>query len=204
MTPQQLADFQKAKQISEKSLLPNFMTEQDRAESNRLLQKWHSEQQEKYQQWQSQNWIEDDNGNRIDLSEMYNQQNWRPIQSDKDKTTYYNPQQFYQNEMQNLGNTPDTNVLQSFSQQTAFATEKLANFGQVIENLNLTPDKMPVQNYSEGGQSSQRQPINVNNTIQIDQATAWDSEHIQELAEKVADKITPAIEQAIGGGENAY
>ena len=106
--------------------------------------------------------------------------------------------------MQNLGNTPDTNVLQSFSQQTAFATEKLANFGQVIENLNLTPDKMPVQNYSEGGQSSQRQPINVNNTIQIDQATAWDSEHIQELAEKVADKITPAIEQAIGGGENAY
>ena len=204
MTPQQLAEFQKAKQISEKSLLPNFMTEQDRAEHNRQLQQWYSGEQEKYKQWQSMNWIEDDNGNRVDLSQMYNQQNWRQIDSDKDKATYYNPQQLYQNEMQNLGNTPNTDVLQSFSQQTAYAAQQLANFGAVIENLNLTPDKTPTQNYSDGGNSSQRQLVNVNNTIQIDQATAWDSEHIQKLAEKVADVIKPAIEQALRGGENSY
>ena len=204
MTPQQLAEFQKAKQIAEKSLLPNFMTEQDRAESNRLLQQWYSGQQEKYQQWQSQNWIEDDNGNRIDLGEMYNQQNWRPIYSDKDKSTYYNPQQFYQGEMKNLELTPNSSALESLSQQTAFAAEKLANFGAVIENLNIMPDKRQVQTYSDLGQNSQRQPINVNNTIQIEQATAWDSEHIQELAEKVADKITPAVESALGGDSNSY
>ena len=207
MTPQQLADFQKAKQISEKSLLPNFMTPADIAESNRLLQQWHSDQQEKYQQWASQNWIEDDNGNRIDLSEMYNQQNKILYQKQSGKnleTLSYNPAELYQKEMQNLGITPDTNILQSFSQQTEYVTQKLADFGNVIENLNLTPDKTPVQNYSDGGNISQRQPVNVNNTIQIDQATAWDSEHIQQLAEKVADKITPAVEQALGGGENSY
>ena len=207
MTPQQLAEFQKAKQIAEKSLLPNFMTEQDRAESNRLLQQWYSGQQEKYQQWQSQNWIEDDNGNRIDLSRMYNSQGrvlTQKVSGDKVETLSYNPLQFYQDEMKNLGLTPDSSALENFSQQTTFAAEKLANFGAVIENLNLTPDKTPVQTYSDSRQNSQRQPINVNNTIQIDQATAWDSEHIQELAEKVADKITPAVESALGGDSNSY
>lgn len=45
---------------------------------------------------------------------------------------------------------------------------------------------------------------NVTNTISINEAHAWDYDHIQALAEKVADVIEPTIKNAIGGGDNSY
>lgn len=47
-------------------------------------------------------------------------------------------------------------------------------------------------------------PPNVTNNISIQEAHAWDYEHINELAEKVADVITPQILSAIGGNSNVY
>ena len=56
------------------------------------------------------------------------------------------------------------------------------------------------QNQSE----EKRIPVNVNVTVQIQEAHAWDSEHIQELSDRVADKIQPEIISAIGGDSNSY
>ena len=55
-----------------------------------------------------------------------------------------------------------------------------------------------------GQEQQQPQAVNVNNTVQIEEAHAWDYDHIQELAEKVATIITPVIIRAIGGDSNSY
>ena len=53
-------------------------------------------------------------------------------------------------------------------------------------------------------QTEERVPVEVNTTVQIDEAHAWDYDHIQELAEQVADIIEPRIIGAIGGDSFAY
>ena len=47
-------------------------------------------------------------------------------------------------------------------------------------------------------------PPNITVTVQIDEAHAWDSQHIQELADKVANVIEPELISAIGGDSNRY
>ena len=51
---------------------------------------------------------------------------------------------------------------------------------------------------------AEKQPVEVSTSVSINEATAWDSEHIQELADKVADKIKDAVVNAIGGDSNSY
>lgn len=50
----------------------------------------------------------------------------------------------------------------------------------------------------------QRRPVNLETTIAINEAHAWDYEHIQELAERVGNVIAPRIVRAIGGDSNSY
>lgn len=45
---------------------------------------------------------------------------------------------------------------------------------------------------------------NVTNNVSIQEAHAWEYDHINELAERVADVITPQILSAIGGNANVY
>lgn len=52
--------------------------------------------------------------------------------------------------------------------------------------------------------TSEKDPIEITTNVQIDEATAWDSEHIQELADKVADIIKDSVVRAIGGDSNSY
>ena len=47
-------------------------------------------------------------------------------------------------------------------------------------------------------------PPSVNVNVTISEAHAWDTAHIQELADKVADQITPEVVNAIGGDSNRY
>lgn len=58
----------------------------------------------------------------------------------------------------------------------------------------------------DGGNKNARQarPINSTISVQISEAHAWDSTHIQELTEKVADQIKPAIESALNSNSNSY
>ena len=74
-------------------------------------------------------------------------------------------------------------------------TVKLSDLKEAIANLNLG---------KENAQREQKIPVNVHVTVEIKEAHAWDSEHIQELSDKVADEIQPVIVNAIGGDYNSY
>ena len=75
-------------------------------------------------------------------------------------------------------------------------TMKLSDLQSAIENFSLQRDNST--------SAAERQPVNVNNSIQIEEAHAWDYEHIQELAERVAEILRPAIVGALGGDDNSY
>ena len=229
MTPQQLQNYQKAKQVAENSLLPNFMTPADKAARDSMLHKGYVDLQ------QLQNYPPQINTQVPLDNSVQNQPN----------QNYYNPNQDYNN--QNTGLETDTtdfaqkltdlslvieNInltledslneeleysaqaladfstavedisFESLNEQMASVTETLSGFGAAIENISLLADKLNEQYYSDSGSNAQQITNNV--TVQIEEAHAWDSEHIQELTDKVADKITPAIEQALGGNNNAY
>ncbi len=150
ITPEQLAEFQKAQMISQKSLLPNFMSESDRAEDAQMRQNFIAERQRK---------IDEENAkimSGIKISES----------------------------------VPELSEV----------TEKLANLNETISKI--SPQKTQPQNSNSVPIKSA--PTEVNVTVQIDEAHAWDTEHIQQLAEKVADEITPEIVSAIGGDSNSY
>ena len=55
----------------------------------------------------------------------------------------------------------------------------------------------------EGNQTINHAPT-VNVSVNIDTAVTEDSESMSRLADHVADKITPVVEQALGSGELAY
>ena len=67
----------------------------------------------------------------------------------------------------------------------------------------LSQLQLPQQSQFDN-QQTQSAPPNITVTVQIEEAHAWDSEHIQELTDKVADKITPELIRAIGGDSNGY
>ena len=88
------------------------------------------------------------------------------------------------------------NVIQSISGMNSGFSEvtvRLSDLSRALANFIL-----PQQNQNE------RVPVEVNTTVQIDEAHAWDYDHIQELADKVADIIRPEIISAIGGDSNSY
>ena len=97
MTPAQLEEFQKAQTMSDKSLLPNFMTEIDRAENKRLMQEWYSDliQQKQINQG---NYVEI-GGERTHLDDTSADR----VLFSKDNKDYvelysYNPAQFYKDQ----------------------------------------------------------------------------------------------------------
>lgn len=83
-----------------------------------------------------------------------------------------------------------------------------ANLADVTNGLaelsrSLNQFSAPQQNQA-ASQQAQSAPLNITVNVQIDEAHAWDSRHIQELADKVADKIEPELVSAIGGDSNRY
>lgn len=94
---------------------------------------------------------------------------------------------------------PETqNVIQNFSGLNSGFSEvtvRLSDLSQALANFSL-----PTQNQS----AEQKQPVEVTNNISIEEAHAWDYDHIAELADKVAEIIEPRIISAIGGDSNSY
>ena len=89
-------------------------------------------------------------------------------------------------------------VIGHFSNMTAGVKEvtiKLSDLQTAIANLKLN---------RENSEQTTRMPVNINVTVEIKEAHAWDSEHIQELSDRVADEIQPVIVGAIGGDSNSY
>ena len=74
-------------------------------------------------------------------------------------------------------------------------TDNMANLQAAIEKLTEAVSDM-------GGK--ERTPVESNITVDIGTAVTPDSEAMTWLADTVADRITPVVEQAIGSDANGY
>lgn len=90
-----------------------------------------------------------------------------------------------------------TEGMSEYTQSLAEVTERTADFAAKLQDIEFP---------ANSSDNLANQPItnNITNQITIQEAHAWDREHIQELAEEVADIITPALKEALGGDSNAY
>ena len=191
MTPAQLEEFQKAQTMSDKSLLPNFMTEIDRAENKRLMQEWYSDliQQKQINQG---NYVEI-SGERTHLDDTSADR----VLFSKDNKDYvelysYNPAQFYKDQTGEIA--PEINS------ENEILAEKMTALTAAISNITLGKPTGYASDAAIADKSAA--PVTVN--VSIGEAHAWDSEHIDELADKVANRITPEITSALGGDSNTY
>ncbi|MBR1578876.1 MAG: hypothetical protein IJ668_00030 [Selenomonadaceae bacterium] len=106
-----------------------------------------------------------------------------------------------------------TAMLEGLTEPLSMASDKLWAFLEPLETMTaklldlasrLSEEVLPEVKASP----TQSEPAPVQNTIttnvSIEEAHAWDVDHIQELAERVADVIQPALVEAISGGRNGY
>ena len=251
MTPQQLQDFLRASDVAERAMLPNFMTDEDRALYREQMAKGKRQRREQRRAFDEENYAEV-NGQRMGLSEILGgapirinigkgndleltsdaeQFRLRNYETDSNgRITQMTERDFtlpniddvaqsfsemppaIQSVTESLSEIPQAvlgvaeniaqivspqieSVVQNFSGGIREVTVKLSDFARIISEISAP------NNYVE---PVDRQPVEVNTTVQIDEAHAWDSKHIQELADKVADVLLPKITSAIGGDANSY
>lgn len=297
MTPEQLADFQKASQVAEKSMLPNFMTDYDRAEHYQQMENWRDWQSSRYEDYDKQNYIiadgvktgmsevlkntpikfaigknDSEETHSITVSpdgEVYAKEDTRYSYDEKGRWTrkerqkrqdfmptidepssqysmedYSELNQAVQDVTASFSEIPTTTqdvvealnglpmVVQGISENLASSTmpqfseaqnpfsaiePSLANFVQTFSvmgegvsevTVKLSDLSAALENFSlpqaNSSTTEQKAPVNVNTSVAIEEAHAWDYDHIQELAEKVADILEPRIISAIGGDSNSY
>ncbi len=173
ITPEELAQFQFNREISQKSLLPNFMSQEDIDALNKL------------RSVQIDSMRKDAEEEKLKIL--------RGI-SFADAEAQKNFENYRQNYFEKL-NPNDSAEMSKLVEMSG----KLADLSSVITKINLP---QPVIQTTEN--LNRQMPPEVNVNVQIDEAHAWDTQHIQELAEKVADEITPAVVGAIGGDSNSY
>lgn len=181
MTPETLAQFQEAQRIADRSILPNFMTEQDRADSLRLREQQQLDLQQSRQAELER--ILDGirvNGERPDI-------NLSNFDSGENSLTTFS---------QNIGTA--SLGLSELPQSISDVTVRLKDLSGIIYELS----SVKAQNNSVQGNNAIPPAVNVH--VSIAEAHAWDTEHIQALADKVADQITPEVVNAIGGDSNRY
>ena len=169
ITPEQIANFQKAQQIASNSLLPNFMTDTDKYNHNLL-------RGSQYDQERGFEYRIPADDFKVDLSEAL--QNIKTGFEDFDN---------------DIGN-----VSANFDELPTSlndVTENLLGFSEKLQDVTESISEIKIP---------EKQPVNVNVTVQINEAHAWDYEHMRELADKVADELEPAIVSAIGGDSNSY
>ena len=130
------------------------------------------------------NYAEDADGNRYDLDDIHNTPNYTPQYDSSDFNTDLN---------QSV-----TDALSGLGANFSDVNDKLAEITQLLSDI-----VSDVKNIA-GNSDNRSQPVNVNVTVQIEEAHAWDSRHIQELSDRVADAIAPQIVNAIGGDSNGY
>ena len=89
-----------------------------------------------------------------------------------------------------------TQIFSSVYSRLEEVTIKISDFAHVISDF--------ARSAFNSANSSTNTPVNVNTSVEIAEAHAWDYDHIQQLAEKVAAILKPEIISAIGGDPNAY
>lgn len=156
MTPQMLAEFQRAQQVAQNSLLPNFRSVQDRIAENQQWDKYFGDIRRE---------------NLLILQGM--QVDGKPVMPES------------------VGMAPMDEMTRKFSELNAVMSDMGTSRGGA-------------EQAGSQERTSERVPVQVSVNVQIDEAHAWDTEHIQELADRVAGEIEPAIVGAVGGDINAY
>ena len=313
MTPEQLQQFQQASAVADKTMMPNFMTDQDRADHYQQMQDWRDWQAQQNANFDSQNYAIT-NGVKTGLSEVLNTaplkvefgknnkeeghaiylspdgEGWR---REEKSYSYDDKGRMTQEDTKTLSGSLPTIAQPSFDEMPQYETEAFADLPQAVQGVTeslseISPalqgvvesfaempqavqtaleslDELPVivegisesltdltqpqfeqienpfadiepaianviEHFSNMGVSVRevtaklsdlqeaianlhfdrndtsvtKTPVNVNVTVEIQEAHAWDSEHIQELADRVADEVEPAIIGAIGGDSNSY
>ncbi len=114
-------------------------------------------------------------------------------------------------EMQAVGNEDIGNVTEQFQDQIDAVTVKMT---ELVEPINEVTGQVAslAERMAEIGDPARQAPEsqqpnvenNITNQITISEAHAWDSEHIQDLADKVADILSPRLVDVLGGDNNAY
>ncbi|MBR6712125.1 MAG: hypothetical protein IKI76_03930 [Selenomonadaceae bacterium] len=245
MTPQQLQQFQQANQLAEKGLMPQFMTETDKA---MYREQWQQSYQQRQKEFDDENYaivngikttmsealggipitlkLDDDsvlnlspNGQSATMRDYETDNNGR-IQS-MTETNFELPsivsevsqslsemQPIIQSASDSLGDLPI--AIQGITENlSSIEIPQFADMNQPLEEVTVRLNDLSaaLESFSSQRQNQsaeQKTPVNVNVTVQIQEAHAWDSEHIQELSDRVADKIQPEIISAIGGDSNSY
>ena len=278
MTPQELAQFQKANEVADRAMLPNFMTQQDKADYRNQMETYRDRQRRRDEQNYaivngekfglndatggepirievSNGEIEQSGDGRVTMRDYETDKNGRvtsmterdfalPQVIDDVSASLSALPETFQGVSESFSELPTavqsaTEALNEFPTAVLGATENLSEMktpqageyenpfsalapevqavAQNFSSMNLGVEEVTVKlsdlstalsNFSMPKENSQptetRTPVNVNVTVQIEEAHAWDSEHIQELADKVADEIKPEIISAIGGDSNSY
>ena len=245
MTPQQLQQFQQANQLAEKGLMPQFMTEIDKA---MYREQWQQSYQQRQKEFDDQNYAIT-NGKKTTMSEALGgipitlklgDDSVLKLSPNGQSATMRDYETDNNGRIQSMTETnfelPSivSEVAQSFSEMPSIvqvASDSLGDLPTAVQGITENLSSMEIPQFADMNQplkevtvrlndlssvlesfSSQRQnqsaeqktPVNVSVTVQIQEAYAWDSEHIQELADRVADEIQPEIISAIGGDSNSY
>lgn len=102
---------------------------------------------------------------------------------------------------------PFSNLAETLEPVTQHFTELNTGVSEVtvkINDLYSAIESFLSQGINSEQEPREIQPVEVNTTVEIEEAHAWDYDHIQELADKVAEIISPVIISAVGGDSNSY
>lgn len=243
MTPQQLQDFQRANQLAEKGLMPNFMTDTDKAMYQQQMQRSYQALKKSFddENYAITNGIKTtmsealggvpitlklDDNSVLNLSPNGQKATMRDYETDNNGRLQSMTERSFElpsivsEVAQSFSEMPS--IIQSASESLRDLPITVQGISETLSSIQITDMNQPLEEVTvrlndlsaalesfslpnkNGQQSEQRTPVNVNVTVQIEEAHAWDSQHIQELADKVADEIQPEIVRAIGGDSNSY
>ena len=90
----------------------------------------------------------------------------------------------------------------SYDEVMGSMNSELKGIRQQMDKLGTTP----VSQDGAGGSQSQQVSDNRQVTVQVNiqNAVTQDNDGMRMLADQVADRIKPAVENALGGGDNSY
>lgn len=112
-----------------------------------------------------------------------------------------------QRQVPQLSYSPEGNpiITSSPPQDTPERAAKIAELNQRIADLSTALNSNSIiQPTSHSENSAGNAMPSLTTNVSINEAHAWDNEHIQELAEKVAGEIESRISREIGGDLNSY
>ena len=112
-----------------------------------------------------------------------------------------------QRQVPQLSYSPEGNpiITSSPPQDTPERAAKIAELNQRIADLSTALNSNSIiQPTSHSENSAGNATPSLTTNVSINEAHAWDNEHIQELAEKVAGEIESRISREIGGDLNSY